>query len=183
MRRHENRSTMMTSNRPLEDWAKLIGDAPATTAILDRFLQHTTIINITGKSYRLRHPAVSLSNPGGKTEADTPPAAATDSDTTKPTRGRRSTGDGEGLSPRKTPLTESQYLLLLGFPRQEHSLRQSTKEIRFEKHHWVQVYRTWWGTSRHDCVLRNDIYGYVPCQRLPAPLPPPRFDSLGNTSF
>jgi DNA replication protein DnaC len=61
MRRHENRSTMMTSNRPLEDWAKLIGDAPAATAILDRFLQHATIINITGKSYRLRHGG----NPGG----------------------------------------------------------------------------------------------------------------------
>jgi DNA replication protein DnaC len=54
MRRHENRSTMMTSNRPLEDWAKLIGDVPAVTAILDRFLQHAQIINITGKSYRLR---------------------------------------------------------------------------------------------------------------------------------
>ncbi|HEY2843620.1 MAG TPA: IS21-like element helper ATPase IstB, partial [Bryobacteraceae bacterium] len=49
MRRHENRSTMMTSNRPLEDWAKLIGDVPAPTAILDRFLQHATIIQITGK--------------------------------------------------------------------------------------------------------------------------------------
>ena len=55
MRRHENRSTMMTSNRPLEDWAKLIGDVPAATAILDRFLQHAEIINITGKSYRLRN--------------------------------------------------------------------------------------------------------------------------------
>ena len=55
MRRHENRSTMMTSNRPLEDWAKLIGDVPSATAILDRFLQHATIINITGKSYRLRN--------------------------------------------------------------------------------------------------------------------------------
>jgi len=55
MRRHENRSTMMTSNRPLEDWAKLIGDVPAATAILDRFLKHAQIISITGKSYRLRH--------------------------------------------------------------------------------------------------------------------------------
>jgi DNA replication protein DnaC len=54
MRRHEQRATMMTSNRPLEDWAKLIGDVPAATAILDRFLQHAQIINITGKSYRLR---------------------------------------------------------------------------------------------------------------------------------
>src|SRR5207248_10260457 len=64
MRRHENRSTMMTSNRPLEDWAKLIGDVPAATAILDRFLQHAAIVNITGKSYRLRH--------GGKTDSKDP---------------------------------------------------------------------------------------------------------------
>jgi DNA replication protein DnaC len=54
MRRHEKRSTMMTSNRPLEDWGKLIGDVPAATAILDRFLHHAEIIEITGKSYRLR---------------------------------------------------------------------------------------------------------------------------------
>jgi DNA replication protein DnaC len=58
LRRHENRSTMMTSNRPLEDWGKLIGDAPAATAILDRFLQHAQIISITGRSYRLQRPAV-----------------------------------------------------------------------------------------------------------------------------
>lgn len=75
MRRHENRSTIMTSNRPLEDWAKLIGDVPAATAILDRFLQHAAIINITGKSYRLRQ--------GKNKEAE----------------GRRNTADGERLSP------------------------------------------------------------------------------------
>jgi DNA replication protein DnaC len=56
MRRYETRSTMMTSNRPLEDWGKLIGDVPSATAILDRFLHHATIINITGRSYRLRTP-------------------------------------------------------------------------------------------------------------------------------
>jgi|SRR5688572_28258280 DNA replication protein DnaC len=55
MRRYENRSTMMTSNRPLEDWGKLIGDVPSATAILDRFLHHATIIPISGKSYRLRN--------------------------------------------------------------------------------------------------------------------------------
>ena len=44
---------MMTSNRPLEDWGKLIGDVPAATAILDRFLHHAEIITITGKSYRM----------------------------------------------------------------------------------------------------------------------------------
>lgn len=54
MRRHELRSTMMTSNRPLQDWGKLIGDVPAATAILDRFLQDAELIEITGTSYRLR---------------------------------------------------------------------------------------------------------------------------------
>ena len=53
MRRYELRSTMMTSNRPLEDWGKLIGDVPSATAILDRFLHHAEVITITGKSYRL----------------------------------------------------------------------------------------------------------------------------------
>lgn len=54
MRRYETRSTMMTSNRPLEDWGKLIGDVPSATAILDRFLHHAELVQITGKSYRLR---------------------------------------------------------------------------------------------------------------------------------
>jgi len=44
----------MTSNRPLEDWGKLLGDVPSATAILDRFLHHAEIITITGQSYRLK---------------------------------------------------------------------------------------------------------------------------------
>ena len=54
MRRHEIRSTIMTSNRPLEEWGKLIGDVPTATAILDRILHKAEIIQITGKSYRLK---------------------------------------------------------------------------------------------------------------------------------
>src|SRR5260370_2954360 len=67
MRRCETRATMMTSNRPLEDWGKLIGDVPSATAILDRFLHHAEIIGITGRSYRL------LQQPGKPVEqvADT----------------------------------------------------------------------------------------------------------------
>ena len=56
MRRHELKSTMMTSNRPLEDWGKLIGDVPTATAILDHFLQQAEVVEIKGKSYRLRQP-------------------------------------------------------------------------------------------------------------------------------
>ena len=54
MRRYELRSTLMTSNRPIEEWGKLLGDVPAATAILDRFLHHAEIIQITGRSYRLK---------------------------------------------------------------------------------------------------------------------------------
>lgn len=53
MRRHQLRSTMMTSNRPFEDWGKLMNDVPAATAILDRLLANAEIVQITGKSYRL----------------------------------------------------------------------------------------------------------------------------------
>jgi DNA replication protein DnaC len=68
MRRHEVKSTLMTSNRPLEDWGKLIGDVPAATAILDRFLQAAEVMEITGKSYRLRG--------GGRPEQEPPGPSA-----------------------------------------------------------------------------------------------------------
>jgi len=54
MRRYETRSTMMTSNRPLEDWGKLLGDVPTATAILDRFLHHAEVVSMNGRSYRLK---------------------------------------------------------------------------------------------------------------------------------
>jgi DNA replication protein DnaC len=54
MRRYENRSTMMTSNRPIEEWGKLLSDVPAAGAILDRLLHHAEIIPINGRSYRLQ---------------------------------------------------------------------------------------------------------------------------------
>ena len=53
VRRHETKSTIVTTNRPTEDWAKFLGDVPATTAILDRFLAHADIIAMNGRSFRL----------------------------------------------------------------------------------------------------------------------------------
>jgi DNA replication protein DnaC len=72
MRRYETRSTMMTSNRPLEDWGKLLGDVPSATAILDRFLHHAEIVQMAGRSYRLRNEPASI---GGRVE-DSKPANA-----------------------------------------------------------------------------------------------------------
>ena len=72
MRRHEIRSTMMTSNRPIDDWGKLLRDLPAATAILDRFLHHAEVIEINGKSYRLkdRQSTKNVSNRKKATEAN-----------------------------------------------------------------------------------------------------------------
>mgnify|MGYP000857683566 FL=1 len=52
-RRYERRSTVITTNRPVEDWGKVLGDVAAAGAILDRFLHHAEVISITGPSYRL----------------------------------------------------------------------------------------------------------------------------------
>ncbi len=57
MRRYENRSTMMNSNRPIEEWGKLLSDVPAASAILERLLHHAEIIPINGRSYRLKESA------------------------------------------------------------------------------------------------------------------------------
>lgn len=76
LRRYETRSTLMTSNRPIEEWGKLLNDVPAATAILDRFLHHAEIIQVKGRSYRLRH--------GGRS-----PQAEDDSDHGEPTPGKK----------------------------------------------------------------------------------------------
>jgi DNA replication protein DnaC len=73
MRRYETRSTMMTSNRPLEDWGKLIGDVPSATAILDRFLHHADLLNFSGKSYRLRRQSAADGGIEEPSEASAPP--------------------------------------------------------------------------------------------------------------
>jgi DNA replication protein DnaC len=86
MRRYETRSTMMTSNRPLEDWGKLIGDVPAATAILDRFLHHAEIIQITGKSYRLRNQQPASATPGSDAKDTAEPEAT--AERSKPVRER-----------------------------------------------------------------------------------------------
>ena len=53
VRRYEKGSIIITSNRSLEDWGKLLGDNAATGAILDRFLHHAEVIKLDGKSYRM----------------------------------------------------------------------------------------------------------------------------------
>ncbi len=76
MRRYQVRSTLMTSNRPLEDWGKLLGDVPAATAILDRFLHNAELIAITGRSYRLKDRAAKAALLSDKLKPETACTAA-----------------------------------------------------------------------------------------------------------
>lgn len=54
MRRYERASTMLTSNRPVEDWAKLLGDTAATSALLDRLLHHAHVLKCGPRSWRTK---------------------------------------------------------------------------------------------------------------------------------
>ena len=68
MRRFELRSTIMTSNRPLEEWGKLVGDVPTATAILDRFLSRAEVVQITGRSYRMQNRTCEVKTKGAKSK-------------------------------------------------------------------------------------------------------------------
>lgn len=52
--RYEKSSTIITSNKSFMEWGDLFGDPVIVTAILDRLLHHCHVINIKGKSYRLK---------------------------------------------------------------------------------------------------------------------------------
>lgn len=54
MRRYERTSTLLTSNRPVEDWGKLLGDSAAVTAMLDRLLHHGHVLKCGPRSWRTK---------------------------------------------------------------------------------------------------------------------------------
>ena len=54
MRRYERASTLLTSNRPVEDWGKLLGDSAAVTAMLDRLLHHGHVLKCGPRSWRTK---------------------------------------------------------------------------------------------------------------------------------
>ena len=54
--RHERVSTMLTSNRPVEDWGKLLGDAAAVSAMLDRLLHHGHVLKCAPRILGARKP-------------------------------------------------------------------------------------------------------------------------------
>jgi DNA replication protein DnaC len=54
MRRYERASTLFTSNRPVEDWGKVLGDAAAAAAMLDRLLHHGHVLKCGPRSWRTK---------------------------------------------------------------------------------------------------------------------------------
>jgi DNA replication protein DnaC len=54
MRRYERASTILTSNRPVDDWGKLLGDTAAVTALLDRLLHHAHVLKCGPRSWRTK---------------------------------------------------------------------------------------------------------------------------------
>jgi len=54
MRRYERTSSLLTSNRPIEDWGKLLGDTAAVTAMLDRLLHHGHVLKCGPRSWRTK---------------------------------------------------------------------------------------------------------------------------------
>lgn len=68
LERYRNRkSTLITSNRPVEDWGKLLNDNAASSAILDRMLHRGILLKFEGKSYRLKEASKKLALEKNKT--------------------------------------------------------------------------------------------------------------------
>jgi DNA replication protein DnaC len=66
MSRYEKGSTMISSNRVIEDWAKLLGDVVVVTPLLDRLMHHGHLLKFEGKSWRLREAANRLARRSAK---------------------------------------------------------------------------------------------------------------------
>jgi DNA replication protein DnaC len=63
-RYRKQKSTIITSNRVIEDWSKLLGDAAATSAILDRLMHRCKMLDFEGPSWRLKESAESIAKKG-----------------------------------------------------------------------------------------------------------------------
>lgn len=64
MARHEKGSTAITSNRPIEDWTRLLGDVVVVTPLLDRLMHHGHLLRFEGKSWRLKEAAARAASRG-----------------------------------------------------------------------------------------------------------------------
>jgi len=66
MSRYEKHSTIVTSNRPLDDWGKLLGDVVVVAPLLDRLMHHGHMLKFEGKSWRLKEAAERVARQSAK---------------------------------------------------------------------------------------------------------------------
>ena len=66
MSRYEKGSTIVTSNRVIEDWSKLLGDVVVVTPLLDRLMHHGYVLKFEGKSWRLKEAAARVARRAAK---------------------------------------------------------------------------------------------------------------------
>ena len=67
MSRYEKATTIVTSNRPLEDWGKLLGDVVLVAPLLDRLMHHGHLLKFEGKSWRLKEAAARVAGRAART--------------------------------------------------------------------------------------------------------------------
>ena len=67
MSRYEKATTIITSNRPLEDWGKLLGDVVLVAPLLDRLMHHGHLLKFEGKSWRLKEAAARIAGRPART--------------------------------------------------------------------------------------------------------------------
>ena len=60
MSRYEKASSILTSNRELDDWAKLLGDVVVVGSFIDRLMHHGNLLKFEGKSWRLKEAAARI---------------------------------------------------------------------------------------------------------------------------
>jgi len=60
--RYENKSIIITTNRPFEEWGNIFGDVVLASAIIDRLVHHAYIFKITGESYRIKNLQIKKNN-------------------------------------------------------------------------------------------------------------------------
>ena len=95
MRRYERASTLLTSNRPVDDWGKLLGDSAAVTAMLDRLLHHGHVLKCGPRSWRTKT--------GSPRRNDTMTKAKTKKDAGQRTPGGVATRDPEASHDEASP--------------------------------------------------------------------------------
>ena len=61
-KRYEKNCTIITTNKPFSKWNEIFGDTTVASAILDRLLHHSHVINITGRSYRIKDKVKEVEN-------------------------------------------------------------------------------------------------------------------------